>query len=418
MCRPDAVVDLDGDTGFEIQRGTEQHSRTMLFLPETVRPEINQTRSAWEQFVTHGLLDSRQVRPFVAAAWQRSAAAGCDARQAKASVLTPADTMELLKGEAHLIEAAAPFLSALSRAAGRERHAAMLGDRHARVLKIVGDAETVADENFPRAGSLLSEEFAGANGVGTALAACSYVELVGPEHYIEGFHVFTCQGVPLLSPTGEPAGVLSMSVRRQETAAKVRDILVCATQATECELLAEQLSDRLTMTGPFESVVESLRLDIVHRINLARLQLEQAAHRIASGLSAQETIQSAQQLVRKFRQAASVWRNLVGDGANAPQPICFADMVEDFVTLLDPLIRSSKLRVRWDRVDQTVVLDDAQALSQRALSVFLDALQRALPESELRMSISSSSNETMFMIRVWGEQLDFHNYRTTAPNLR
>ena len=91
-------------------------------------------------------------------------------------------------------------------------------------------------------------------------------------------------------------------------------------QATECELLAEQLSDGLSMPGPFEKVVESLRLDVVHRINLARLRLEQAAHRLAVGMSAEETLRTAQLLVRKFRQAAAVWRNLVGDGTNAPQP--------------------------------------------------------------------------------------------------
>ncbi|HEX5684922.1 MAG TPA: hypothetical protein VFY73_12940, partial [Ideonella sp.] len=277
----------------------------MLFQAGSANLQMDSTRLAWEQFVSRGVLDPAGVRPFVAMAWQRSAAAGCDARQAKARVLSSDDTMELLKGESALIDTASPFLSALSRAAGRERHAAMLGDRHGRVLKIVGDADTMADVNFPRAGSLLSEATAGANGIGTALAARCYVELVGPEHYIEGFHVFTCQGVPLLSPAGDPAGVLSMSVRRQETAAKVRDILVCATQATECELLAEQLSDRLSMPAPFDELVESLRLDVVHRINLARLQLEQAAHRIAAGLNTQETIQTAQQLVRKFRHAAS-----------------------------------------------------------------------------------------------------------------
>ena len=93
-------------------------------------------------------------------------------------------------------------------------------------------------------------------------------------------------------------------------------------------------------------------------------------------------------------------------------------MLEDFVTLLEPLIRSNKLSVRWDRVDQTVVLDDAQALSQKVLTVFLDAMQMALPESELRVSITSAENESLLMISVWGTDGNFHDYRTTAPNLK
>jgi transcriptional regulator of acetoin/glycerol metabolism len=160
---------------------------------------------------------------------------------ARADILPALDTVALLKHESGLIKVAAPFLNALSRAAGDERHAAMLSDGSGRVLKIVADPLTLNDPNFPQAGSLLSEAVAGANGIGTALAEGHYVELVGPEHYIEGFHIFTCQGVTLAGALGRPAGVLSMSLRRAEAASKVRDVLFCASEAAECELLAVEL---------------------------------------------------------------------------------------------------------------------------------------------------------------------------------
>ena len=217
------------------------------------------------------MIDAARVRPPIAQAWQRSRTAGCDPYQLRADVLSPTETLALLRAESGLVEIATPFLAALSLAAGAERHAAMLGDVSARVLKIVGDPETMADENFPRAGSLLSEATAGANGIGTALAEGSYVELVGPEHFIEGFHVFTCQGVPLLGLRRESVGVLSMSVRREETAVKVRDILFCASEAAECELLSERLTETLATAESQAHILESLRQDIVQRIAMARL---------------------------------------------------------------------------------------------------------------------------------------------------
>ena len=231
----------------------------MRFTQPALEPAAVDAREAWGEFVRDGAVDPRRVRPPTLRAWQRSAAAGCNPHQARADVLSAEQTIHLLRKEHRLVAIATPFLGALSRAAGPERHAAMLGDGHGRVLKIIGDADTVSDADFPRAGSLLSETVAGANGIGTALAERSYVELVGPEHYIEGFHVFTCQGVPLLGLNAEPVGVLSMSVRRQETASKVRDILFCASEAAECELLSERLSETLASIAPMERILESLR---------------------------------------------------------------------------------------------------------------------------------------------------------------
>ena len=142
----------------------------MRFHQTTRGHSPDEVRVAWRQFVDEGMIDAACVRLPIAQAWQRSRMAGCNPYQVRADVLSPTETLALIRAESRLVEIATPFLAALSLAAGAERHAAMLGDASARVLKIVGDPETMADENFPRAGSLLSEGTAGANGIGTALA--------------------------------------------------------------------------------------------------------------------------------------------------------------------------------------------------------------------------------------------------------
>lgn len=357
----------------------------MRFHPDLEEVDPPATLRAWERFSRGEPIDGG-VRPHVRAAWERSREHGCSPYMPRADVLGPVETLALLRQESRLIDVASPFLAALSRAAGPERHAAMLGDGTGRVLKIVADRLTAADETFPRAGSLLSEAAAGANGIGTALAEDRYVELVGPEHYIEGFHPFTCQGVPLHVSPDSPAGVVSMSVRRVETARRIRDILFCASEAAECELLSARLSSAVAITGERAPVLESLRQDVVQRIAITRLQLEIAARRIASSQDASVMLQSAEELIRKFRRQAAIWRNLADDSVSSPEPIDLAELVHQFVDLMQTESRVAGVELQEASVERVLALDDAGALSRRLLACALTGLQRAPAGTRLRFS--------------------------------
>lgn len=359
----------------------------MKFHLATTPPQADAVLAAWHTFVRSGQIPP-VVRPHIRQAWERSRAHGCSPLLPRAEVLSPADTIALLKREARLVEIASPFLGALSRAAGNERHAAMLGDADGRVLKIVADSLTARDEAFPRAGSLLSEAAAGANGIGTALADGHYVELVGPEHYIEGFHAFTCQGVPLHIAPGATIGVISMSVRRIEAADRIRDILFCASEAAECELLSAHFSDTLMRQGGTDVVLETLRQDIVQRIASTRFQLEMAARRIASGESASGLLLDAERLIGRFRRQAAIWRNLVDDTIGSPEPVAVHDLVAEFVDLMQTEARINHVTLREHRIDPAFALDDVRALTRRLLTAVLDSLQRAARGSTVDFSVS------------------------------
>lgn len=381
----------------------------------TSAPDPTAVRAAWSDFLATGALEPARVRPHVLRAWERSLRAGCDAFLPRADVLDGEETRALLRRERRLVEIATPFLVALSRAAGTERHAAMLSDGQGRLLKTVGDEDTVADENFPQPGSLLSEEAAGANGIGTALAEGSYVELVGPEHYIEGFQQFTCQGVPLRGAAGDQRGVVSMSVRRIETAAKVRDILFCASEAAECELLAAWLSDDLLEHSVLESALEALRQDMIQRITMARLQLELAARQIAAGADSAGTIAAARQLSRKFRRQAGTWRNLVDEVDGVLQPIVLGDLVQEFADLLETETRLAGVRLVWRRGETVVVLDDLRALSQRLLSAFLGAIQVADRSSDIGIAVSRNAGKGTLTLTSRTDGRELHTQHVDAP---
>ncbi len=357
----------------------------MRFLAPPQQPDLSHVRSAWEQFVVSGAPPSPRLRSYVARAWERSRAARCDPYQGKAHLLSARDTEELLSQQARLVTVVGPFLSALSAAAGADRHAAMLADGDGRLLQVVADRETAADENFPGPGALLSERTSGANGVGTALAENGYVELVGPEHFIEGFHVFTCQGAPLEGPAGGCAGVLSMSVRRLETADKVRDILFCASEAAACELLSSWLTD--AVSTQVDPLLEKLRQDMVQRIAVTRLRLELAARQIAGGTDATTTIDVAIQLSRKFGRQAALWRALALGHTAETESMRLADLVADLIELLQTEARVASVQFVWGQVQPIRVIADRPTLLRQLLNGLLTSIQAAASGAAIEVSI-------------------------------
>lgn len=360
----------------------------MNFLSNIRHPDVGQVRAAWERYVQHEALAPDTLRPYVLRAWDRARASGCSPRLGRADLLGECETRLLLEERHELITATAPFLGALSRAAGENRHAAMLADIDGRLLCLAGDPETMADENFPRPGSLLDEAHAGANGVGTAIAENGYVELVGPEHFIEGFHAFTCQGVPIIGPHG-PMGVLSMSVRTLATADRVRDILFCATEAMECDLVAKWLND---VSGEaMDHTLERLRQDMLQRLTTARLRMEVAARRIAAGADVTAMVQTSKAMSAQFARQARTWRVLALDRTGPAQlePLELADIVQDLLDLLSTEARVVGLRFEWGAAERVRVLEDRQVLTRRLLGGFLSALQKATPGSTLVIDVGA-----------------------------
>lgn len=382
--------------------------RPLILLEQAGRSDEARTAAEWRRYVESGVLDREAVRPHVARAWMRSTTGGCDPRLMRANVLDAAGTKALLATEAPLIAAARPFSDALSRAAGRDRHAVMLGDRDGRVIDVVGDEASVrGPESVPGPGSLLDEPSAGANGIGTPLAEDGYVEVVGPEHFIEGFHPFTCQGIPLLDGEGQTAGVLSISVRRLGTADRLRDILFCGAHGVECELLSRSLTTAATSvsaTGRGEplgdELAERLRQDLVQRLAIAQLRLESAALHAARGGSVTELLERSEVLIQRFRRTAEIWRDLVIEHPRTPGPVPAHALVADLMDLLTTEARMADIRFEWGEDRSLTVLDDRQALARAVLGRFLTAMQTAGAGGTVRVDLATDREGARAVVRL------------------
>lgn len=339
------------------------------------------TKAAWRHFVDTGELRPELLRAPIFRAWRRCKEQGASPHLMVARTLSPEETDALLRRERDLLEAARPYMQSLSRAAGDERHAAMLGDRHGIVLDVVGDEPSVhGPERVPGAGALLSEQVAGANGLGSPLAEGGYVELIGPEHFIQGFHIFTCQGLPLRGPDGDVVGVLGISVRRLQAAERVHEILVCAAHGIEAELIRRRLEADVRMIlqdqGEDRAHLERLRQDIVQLQAAARLRLERAARSVgkASAADTLRLLQAADELIRQFRCRSERWREVATDDLGTPQPLSLDERVRELIDLLKTEAAVQGLTLGAGALEPLRADVDPRQLSRQLLRVLLRAI--------------------------------------------
>lgn len=355
------------------------------------------TAAAWRSFITNGYLKDGDVREHVHRAWMRSYAQGCSPNLIKGEVLSADETRQLLDKKQDYLEAARPYLRALSRAAGKDRHAAMLADERGVVLEIIGDEETVRDPTFPAPGTLLSEALAGANGIGSALAENAYVELIGPEHYIEGFQCYTCQGLPLKGLEGEVVGILSTSVRKVEASERIKEILICAAHGVEAELqrkrLERDITNVLTNYKNNDLPLKELLQDLTQLQSVARIKLEIAAH-LSTGTSKSEKLleylHAAENFAQTFKQRARLWAELVSEELSSPEPVLIKEKVVEIITLLETESSTKKVSIVHS-LPNLKVIADSKDFSRKVFRILLNAFELAGPGGQVRISIDETN---------------------------
>ncbi|MGH2689424.1 MAG: hypothetical protein ACRDKW_11530, partial [Actinomycetota bacterium] len=147
------------------------------------------------------------VRPPVLASWRRSELCGVDAERPVLPFFADAQP-----AESKLYSAAHPILERWSERLFDTRSSIVLADRRAVILgRWTGDRSLnrTLDQASVAIGFLFDEEFAGTNGVGTALEEAGPVQIVGAEHFADQFQSFMCVGSPIRHPmTRQIEGVI------------------------------------------------------------------------------------------------------------------------------------------------------------------------------------------------------------------
>jgi sigma-54 dependent transcriptional regulator, acetoin dehydrogenase operon transcriptional activator AcoR len=249
------------------------------------------------RFLTSERVEPSRVRPAILASWRRSRDLKVAADKIELPYIPDADI------DTPFTRSAEPVLCRLHEQLDREPVSIILTDPTGLVLsRRTGDADLDRhlDSILLAPGFSYAEQFAGTNGIGTALAAGTATQVFGHEHYAENLEDLVCAGVPIHHPiSGRTVGAVDLTCWRKDaesllltlaktTADQIRQALLADSSLHELELFQAYRRTCRRMTG----IVFALTSDVVMLNDYARAVLDPAdqAALLAQAAQAAETL--------------------------------------------------------------------------------------------------------------------------------
>ena len=342
---------------------------------EDPRKRRRELHRAHEAFLTLGVglaPNSDTVRPMVLESWQRARSLGVDPDRAQGPVDMRAQDLEGLR-QAHPLSsvihvirhllgddaADAGHLMAVTDATG-----VLLWVEGAHALRAKAEAMSFVE------GSRWSEDCAGTNAPGTALALDRPVQVFASEHFSRIVQPWTCTAAPIHDPvTGELLGVVDLTGGPHVGSPHARALVQATVAAAESELRLRALAHSPPIdagtTGPrprrrIAAVSASTRLEVLGRDDAvlsspsgsvrlsqrhAELMLLISTH--PNGLSAEQLsslLSERESAAVTIRAEMSRLRQHLADGFLTSRPYRIAVPLESDVDDVRSLIRRGSLR--------------------------------------------------------------------------
>jgi len=220
---------------------------------DELAPSIEDNRRAATarlNFLTLDPVRPQDVRPPILASWVRSRRWKLPADRITLPYVADPDL------DIPLTRSAAPVLRQLHQNLDGQPISVILTDRSGMVLeRLTADTNLARylDKVFLAPGFSYAEEFAGTNGIGTALEGGGPMHVFGHEHYAEDLEDLACAGVPIKHPVnGKTIGAIDLTCWRKDagsllmalaktTAENIRAALLKDSSAREISLLQAYL---------------------------------------------------------------------------------------------------------------------------------------------------------------------------------
>jgi signal transduction histidine kinase len=252
---------------------TNQLSRVNLSIasPSQIEHTARQLRAIREGFLTTGSLAPLTPRTMILESWQRCQAMRVNParRCAPLAIARESQLHQLREASEVLIRAARSVLAWLTDFLADSGYVVVLSDAKGRLLYVAGDEgirRRLERIDFIPGGNW-SEAAAGTNAIGTALADGHLVQLMGAEHYCDGWQDLTCTATPIRHPfTGEMIGVLDVTGDYR----LIRSFLINSLAAAALEIQQEM---RTLLHGTSQGEAQ-MKLQAAHLISSAGLPFE------------------------------------------------------------------------------------------------------------------------------------------------
>ena len=216
---------------------------------DELAPSVEDSRRAAAarlNFLTLDPVRPQDVRPPILASWVRS----------RRHWHLPADriTLPFIEDpdlDIPLTRSARPVLQKLHENLDGQPISVILTDRTGMVLQRLTADATLSrhlDKVFLAPGFSYAEEFAGTNGIGTALEGGGPMHVFGHEHYAEDLEDLACAGVPIKHPlTGKTVGAIDLTCWRKDAGSLLMALAKTTAENIRSALLKDSSPRELTL---------------------------------------------------------------------------------------------------------------------------------------------------------------------------
>lgn len=202
-----------------------------------VEKSLNRIKHAWDQFILKDCMEDF-IDPIVAESWKRCKNIGVDYRTGCGAIIQGKKMDYIIEKNKELIRIAKPIMENLHSLVLGSGFVLVLTDDEGYILEAIGEEnikEKCSQINF-QPGALWSEDAVGTNAIGTCLKIDRPLQVIGPEHYCEYHHSWTCSAAPIHGVDGKIIGVLDMSGSYYKAHKHTLGIVVAAAYSIENQI--------------------------------------------------------------------------------------------------------------------------------------------------------------------------------------
>jgi transcriptional activator for dhaKLM operon len=264
-------------------------------LPSAYPYDREKLKAAWKTFVRDGPVSYDALDPAVVRSWHACREAGLDPRSEPEPTCCDGASLEKRRQACFdLIAIARPFMEDVYQFSGESDLIAYLTDNKLCAVDWLGDGALgeMLQETGLRLGVRLVREQIGTNAASMALNEGMPMQVVGPEHFFDIYHIITGAAAPIHAPTGQMLGMLGLVTLEKHSHPHTLAIVMAAAKAIENQMQADQsLSQAHQHLGELNASLQAMSKGVVFlnprgvvtHINASAGDIMGISHRLAMG---------------------------------------------------------------------------------------------------------------------------------------
>lgn len=174
--------------------------------------DLDRLKEIWADYVYEGRM-SPEVREPVADSWRKCRAANVNPAGGMGKHIDERVLKSVCAANRDLIEIARPVMESVYEIVKKTHYLLVLTDSNGYILETLGDEDIIkrsTDMRFVK-GAFWGNLDVGTNAISLALDYDAPIQTIGPEHYCQSHHDWTCSAAPIHGCFGELVGCINLS---------------------------------------------------------------------------------------------------------------------------------------------------------------------------------------------------------------